>query len=259
MFSKIGWPCAALVATLALGLSATSAQAQPVVAPFDCEILTGGTATCSPSSANAPAGGTYILYVQNGDDDTPRVISGSVSINGTEVLTDSAFAPGRELIIRPVVLLSGANTVSVTINGNPGQYVALTILPRTERLLSVTGRLLVSFADATNLQIDLKNGSHVGERDYRVVFYNTDGTYAADSGPLSLAPRASVSSPVSSLLKNGDTGWSTGSIEVFFAGAGRGRLWGQVVATEQGVSSIVKMDEAGSRLFDPLNPGRRAE
>jgi hypothetical protein len=259
MTSNMKWLRATLVAGVAIGLGASSALASPVVEPFTCEILTGGTATCSPSSAVAPSAGVYELYVQNGDDDTPRITSGSVTINGSVVLSDTAFESGRELMLRPVVLLAGVNTVSVTINGDTGQYVSLTILPRTERLLSVTGRLLVAWADAANLQIDLKNGSHVGSRHYRVVFYNPDGTYAADSGSLVLAPKASLSQAVSTFLVNGNTSWANGSIEIFFAGGGRGRLWGQVVATEGGVSSIVKMDQAGSRLFDPLNPARRGE
>ena len=257
MLSKTGWLRAALVAAVPLTLGASSAFATPVVDPTTCEILSGGTATCSPASAVAPSAGLYMLYVQNGDDDTPRITSGSVTINGTMVLTDSSFATGRELIIRPVMLLAGANTVSVTINGDTGQYVSYTILPRTERLLLTMGRLLVPWANANGLQIDLKNGSHVGNRYYRVVFYNPDGTYAADSGPLVLAPRASLSQAVSTFLVNGNASWADGSIEIFYAGGGRGRLRGQVVTTEQGVSTIVPIDLAGSRVIDPLLPGRR--
>jgi hypothetical protein len=264
MASHSGWLRAALAAAFATAVGATSAIADPIVGPFTCTILTGGTNTCT-ATGSAPTTTWYHLWVQNGDDDTPRIVSGDVMVNGTTEITSEGFALGQDLMQRWVHLSAGPVTVQVTINGNTGQYVGTTLLPQADALTVTQGRLLVAYADAANLTIDLKNGSHKGARSYLVVFYDVNGNYVADSGtigleggtPGPLPVRGSITNPVASFIQNGT--WTSGSIEVFYSGAGRGRLWGQVVTTEAGVSTIAKMDEAGSRLIDPLNPQRRTE
>jgi hypothetical protein len=258
MISLKGKLRAALALCGLMGAFAVTAAADPVLEPFTCEIVTGTTATCpTDPTFSSPSAGIFELWVENGDNETPRVTSGSVTVNGTVVLSDAAFAAGRELIAHPVTLLAGNNTIGVTVNGDPGQFLTVMILHRGQRPDLTIGRLLVPYAVSSNLVLDLKNGSHDGGRGYRVVFYDAAGNYAADSGHLTLAPRASLSQAVSTFIVNG--GWTAGSIEIFYAGRGRGRLFGQVSTTDPttAVSSIVTMSHAGSRVLDPHDLARR--
>jgi len=253
MLCTSGWFRAALSASAFLALGARDAAADPILDPMTCEIVTGTSATC-PADPNftSPAAGVFTLWVQNGDDGANLVASGSITINGTVVVNDAIFARGRSLFARPVTLLAGTNTISIVINGDPGQFITVLILRRGERPNVTIGRLLLPYSAAAGLVLDLKNGSHAGHRRYRVVFYDTSGHYVADSGHLLLAPRASLSQDAGTFAVNGGP-WTNGSIEIFYAGRGRGRLFGLAVSTDAttNVASIISLDHAGARLLDP--------
>jgi hypothetical protein len=250
---RFRWMRTVVAAGVLTGAGALTTWADPILDPMTCEIVTGTSATC-PADPNftSPSAGIFALWVQNGDDGAEMVSSGSISVNGAMVVGDAAFASGRPLFARPVSLLAGNNTLSITINGDPGQFVTVMILRRGERPDVTIGRLLLPYSSATNLVLDLKNGSPVGGRRYRVVFFDTTGSYVADSGYLLLGPRASLSQDATAFMVNGGS-WTSGSIEVFYAGRGRGRLFGLAASTDAttGIGTIVALEHAGSRVLDP--------
>ena len=123
--------------------------------------------------------------------------------------------------------------------------------PREHPFLTA-GRLILPYAAASpNLQIELKNGSHDGGRAVRVHFYDSQGALVGASGRLLLDRKASLSAAVGDLLAGG--AFTEGSIEVFYAGPGRGRVFGQVATTNAptGIASIVPFQHAGARVRDP--------
>ena len=105
--------------------------------------------------------------------------------------------------------------------------------------------------------LDLKNGSHAGQRGFRVAFYDGSGHPVASSNRIVLAPRGSLSQPVSSFIVNGS--WTAGSIEIFYAGRGRGRMFGQAATTDDttSISSIVEIQHAGARYLSPADQAKK--
>jgi hypothetical protein len=243
----------ALCAVALFAVIAVPAAAEPVFGPA----LYTNTATSSGTTDvfNAPAG-RFLLYVQNGDDGGGKVDSGGIAVNGVGVLRDADFASPREYLHRLVTLVAGSNTIVVTLAGDPGSFIAVVIVPLIERPDVIVGRLVLPYAAASpDLVIDLKNGSHAHERAVRVHFYDTGGALVAASDRLVLEAKASLSDSVSDLAKHpiGAGAWTDGSVEVFYAGRGGARLFGQAAQTDPttGIASIVPLQHAGARHRDP--------
>jgi hypothetical protein len=202
---------------------------------------------------------TLPLWVHNGDEGGHRVSSGSIVVNGQTVVTPADFNQNVALFARPAPLVSGANTITITLGGDPGGFITVWI-PHPHRPLHATlGRVLLPFGHVQGLVLDLKNGSHDHARGVRVVFFDPAGAPVAASALLRLPPRASLSVPAVQLIDHG--AWNLGSIEVFYAGPGFGRLFGQAVETDvhTGVSSIVDLQQAGHRLVEPPPPASKIE
>jgi hypothetical protein len=201
-------------------------------------------------SFTSPAAGGFVLWIQNGDDDGNRVESGEVSINGSLVVAPADFSQPPDLIRKPVTLLAGNNSISVTLNGEPGSFITALVLPPGARPDVTVGRLILPFASSSGLVLDLKNGSHSSRRFFRVVFYDPSGAPVAKSDRLFLDPRASLSQAASSLISSGS--WSEGSVEIFYAGRGAGRLFGSAASEEMstGIESIVPLQQAGHRRLE---------
>jgi hypothetical protein len=257
MWSKTLRPGAATLLGAALALGALPAAAAPVFGPNTYENLSGGSDVYDETFASAEAG-RFTLWVQNGDEGGGTVGGGSIVVNGQTLADDSDF-DGDPLFSKRVELNAGSNSLTVTLSGDAGSFVTVMILPRGERPNVTIGRLLLPYADADALVLDLKNGSHAGGRSYRVVFYDASGHYAASSNRMLLDPRASLSQPVGTLIVEG--AWTAGSIEIFYAGRGVGRLLGQATETDpiSGVSSIVPIEHAGTRLLTPSDQARRRD
>ena len=240
----------ALMALLALsGLAA----ADPAFGPTVYTKTASGGSDLYTDPFVAPAPGRFLIWVQNGDDDGSRVSGGSITLNGVTVAGDADFQQPRELFAKVVTLQAGGNSLSVTLTGETGSFVTVVIVGPRERPILTVGRLLLPYASASpNLQLELKNGSHGGNRSVRVHFYDATGALVATSDRIVLAPRASLSLAVADVVKSGS--WSEGSIEVFYAGHGRGRVFGQVATTNAAtsISSIVPLQHAGSRVRDPF-------
>jgi len=244
---------AVLCAVALLAVAAVPAAAEPVFGP--ALYTNTGTSSSTTDVFNAPAG-RFFLYVQNGDDGGGKVESGSIAVNGVGVIGDADFASPREYLHRLVTLVAGSNTIVVTLAGDPGSFVAVVIVPVIERPNVIVGRLVLPYAAASpNLVIDLKNGSHAHKRAVRVHFYDASGTLVATSDRLVLDPKASVADAVSDLAKNltGGGAWTDGSVEVFYAGRGGARLFGEAAQTDPttGIASIVPLQHAGTRHRDP--------
>ena len=76
-----------------------------------------------PASVSAP----FQLQVQNGDGNGGhRISSGTITINGVQVVGTSDFNQNVATIIRTVTLAS-TNTLAVTLASNPGSYIILNI------------------------------------------------------------------------------------------------------------------------------------
>lgn len=241
------------VALTALLAFASFAAADPAFGPTVYTKTASGGSDLYTDPFVAPSSGRFLMWVQNGDDDGSRISSGSININGVGVAGDADFGGPREFFVKGVTLQAGGNSISVTLNGDTGSFLTVVIVGPRERPFLTVGRLLLPYGSASpGLQLELKNGSHGGHRSVRVHFYDAAGALVASSDRIVLAPRASLSEAVADVIKNGS--WSEGSIEVFYAGHGRGRLFGQVATTNAatGISSIVPLQQAGSRVRDPF-------
>jgi hypothetical protein len=241
------------VAALVLFLLPGLASAEPIFGPTVYTKTASGSPDLYTDPVAAASAGRYYLWVQNGDDHGGRVTGGSITVNGTPVLGDAQLQGPRELFVKPITLQAGSNSLSVTLNGETGSFLTVLILGPRERPFLSVGRLILPYASAApNLDIELKNGSHGGARSVRVHFYDAAGALVATSGRLVLGPKASLSEAVADLVASGS--FSEGSIEVFYAGHGRGRLFGQVATTQSstGIASIVPMQHAGHRVRDPF-------
>jgi hypothetical protein len=186
--------------------------------------------------------GVAFLVVFNGDDEQDsRVSSGSIFFNGVEVVAESDLNQQVERIIRPLALLSN-NSMEITLNGQPGGYITVLIITDKKMLPEFTyGRLHLawtSIADPSEtVQLRLKNGAFYFDRSYKIRFYNEDGTLAAVSGRMQLAPHASLNAIVQSFLPEGST-WQTGSLEILFAGKGGARVLGYALQTNGAAQTV---------------------
>jgi len=229
------------------------AAAEPVFGPTVYTKTASGSPDLYTDPIASASAGRRFLWVQNGDDDGGRVAGGSITVNGATVVGDAELQGPRELFVKPITLQAGANSISVTLSGDTGSLLTVLILGPKERPFLTVGRLLLPYASASpNLQVELKNGSHGGARSVRVHLYDAAGALVATSGRIVIDRKASLSEAVSDLIANGS--FTAGSIEVFYAGHGRGRVFGQVATTNgaTGIASIVPLQHAGSRVRDPF-------
>jgi hypothetical protein len=240
------------VAALAVLILPALADAAPVFGPVVYTKTASGGPDLYTDPFVAPSAGRSVMWVQNGDDGGGRVSGGSISVNGVTVAGDADFQKPREYFARVVTLQAGGNSISVTLTGETGSFITVVILPPGERPFLTVGRLILPYGTASpGMQLELKNGSHGGARSVRVHFYDPAGALVGASGRIVLDPKASLSEPVADLIQNGS--FSEGSIEVFYAGHGRGRVFGQVATTNAstGISDLMPLQHAGSRVRDP--------
>lgn len=235
-------------------LPAVAQQPPPPIFGPATYVRTTGDANTYTDNFPSPAAGSFVLWVRNGDEDGHRVSSGSIDVNGATVVTTSDFNQQVRLIVKPVNLVAGANNITVTLTSQPGSFITVLITPMACRPEGTVGRLVLPWATAPNLVLALKNGSHEYPREFRVVYFDPAGNPVATSGRRFLPPRASFSAPAVALITEGS--WAQGSIEVFYAGRGPGRVFGQAVSTDAmtGVASIMHLLDAGHNRIDAAPP-----
>lgn len=236
------------------------AHAAPVYGPQTFERTTGESDTYA-DTFESPVERPFVLHVRNGDGEGSRVSSASVTLNGTEVVRPSDLSEEVPGLAREVQVRAGANEIEVILNGAPGSFLTLAIVPSGEAPVFVMGRLLLPWGrddGQATLGIALKNGSHRFARAVRVVFFDPRGQVVAVSGRLVLPPRASLASAVRDLTAEGD--WPAGSVEVFYAGRGTARLFGSARQADLVLDSseVQTLSQAGYRVFRGQHPPRGA-
>jgi hypothetical protein len=176
------------------------------------------------------------LIVFNGDDEQDsRVTSGSITLNGVQVVAPDELTVDTERITKAVDL-ENTNSMQITLDGEEGVGYIIVLVVKDKKLIPefTAGRLHLawtSIADANAIvNLRLKNGSFHFDRRFKIRFYNEDGSLAAVSAKQQLNQHASVNATVQSYLPSGAT-WQTGSLEIIFVGRGGGKVLGYAVQT----------------------------
>jgi hypothetical protein len=231
-------------ATNEAGTGAAVAAGTPAVFGPVTYTRTQGPPDTFTDSFTAPAVGGYTLYIKNGDDNEEgdadgRVSSASLLINGEQVVGPDEFNQTVASIEKAVNLVSGTNTISATIAGQPGAYITVSIAAVPVDITH--GRLLLSWVGGgVPARIALKNGSHLDGRVVQAVFFNPDGTVACRSRRLFFPPHGSTEVPVQNLL-GACTAFTGGSIEFYWAGHGPARVFGHAILTANATGDQVAL------------------
>jgi hypothetical protein len=237
---------------LCAGLALAGPDA-PLFGPQTFERTTGETDLYDESFAS-PAAGGMMLFVLNGDDEGGQVSSASVTLNGAPVLGPSDFGQRVDYLRRPVEARAGINEISVELHGSPGSFLTLAIGRPDRPPLLVHGRLLLPWGrndSEVELSLAVKNGSPSEPRAVRVLFFSPMGEVVAASERFLMPPRASVAGTVETLVAEGS--WEIGSVEIFYAGPGRARLFGTARhgSLSLGGAEIQTLINSGSHVHRP--------
>jgi|SoiMethySBSTD1v2_1073268.scaffolds.fasta_scaffold08231_8 hypothetical protein len=232
----------------AMLLSLSAAAADPLYGPQSFD--TAGPAVPNHDTFDVSAATTALVWIQNGDGEGgARATGGQVVIAGQQVASGADFTRPGDLFAKAVALPKGTVPVDVVVEGGEGVMITLVVMPLGQRPEIAVGRLILPHATSSGLTIALKNGAkHV--RRVKVVFYDDDGDVVAWSHRFEIPPHGSLSAPFGSLINEGS--FSSGSIEVLWAGRGGGRLFGQATVHDDltGVDSVVEMQHAGYKRVD---------
>ena len=136
--SEPGGPVAPLLAdALALSLRRalnrlTTPLARAALAQEDVFVRTyvrtfGGPVTETATFTACDNLGPFALIVENGPGGTQKVSSGTVTLNGVEVIRPSDFARGVDRIEKPVAGLQASNQIDVRLAGTPNGRMLLTM------------------------------------------------------------------------------------------------------------------------------------
>ncbi len=239
-----------------LVLAALPVAAAPAFGPKTYE-RTNGASDVYNDTFTAPAAATAYLWIENGDDGGDRTSSATIVLNGTTVAGPTDFSQKVDTFARQVALVSGSNTLQVTMDGEAGSYITLAILPPGEMPDHVTGRLLLPYGDGSNLTLAFKSGARF-ERRIRLIFYDAGGNVVAKSDKLAIPPHGALSKAALDFITSGT--WTEGSIEIVYAGQGAGRLFGLAATKDAltGFTGVVPLEHAGYRHTDILEPAPRS-
>lgn len=192
------------------------------------------------------------LLVFNGDDEEDsRVTSGSIVLNGQVVVDSSKLNQDTERITESVKLATD-NTMQISLDGLEGVgYIIVMVVEDSKKIPEFTaGRIQLawtSIADPNqSVFLRLKNGSPAFHRNFKVRFFNEDGTLAAISQKFQLQPHASQNSLLQSFLPQGST-WQSGSVEILFVGRGGGRILGFGVQSSVTAETAIPLQRGGLR------------
>ncbi len=124
--------------------------------PTQYAVSSGSSTTHSGSiTLPATAAAPYRVYVVNGaSDGTQRVTSGSVTLNGTQIVTTSELTTAVGSLTK-VVTLNPSNTLGVTVNGSVGRYVTVrfTATDTTKPGLTITAPAPNALTNQTSLAV----------------------------------------------------------------------------------------------------------
>jgi len=127
------WRVLALLVGLLLTLPAVSGAAPPRFGPKEYVGTTGAPVTVTEDFDVCRHERAFRLRVENGARGRPRVSSGTLTLNGTEVVRERDFNQQVGRIELPVILRA-KNTLTVRLGGPPGGRVAVGIASKTDCL-----------------------------------------------------------------------------------------------------------------------------
>jgi hypothetical protein len=195
------------------------------------------------------------LLVFNGDDEQDsRVTSGSIVLNGQEVVSSSELNVDTDRITKGVNLQND-NAMQITLDGDEGVgYIIVMVVKDKKNIPEFTaGRIHLAWTTISDpsvtVAVRLKNGSPNFDRHVKVRFFNEDGSLAALSSELVLSKHASLNSTIQALLPQGAT-WNTGSLEILFAGRGGARVLGYGLQTTAATETAIPLQPGGIRHND---------
>jgi hypothetical protein len=192
------------------------------------------------------------LLVFNGDDEEDsRVTSGSIVLNGVQVVAPNELTVDTEKIVRGVDL-ENTNSMQITLDGDEGVGYIIVMVVKEKKLIPefTAGRLHLAWTTISDpnvaVNLRLKNGSFHFDRRFKIRFYNEDGSLAAVSAKQILNQHASLNATVQSFLPAGAT-WQTGSLEILFVGRGGGRVLGYALQTTGSTETDIPLQGGGLR------------
>ena len=241
--------------------SAAMAESIPIFGPETYPITEDAVQSFDISFENAAAG-RHLLHIRNGAGDEARVASAEVVLNDRLVLPLGLLDEEKARVGRPVDLVAGTNEMTLTIEGEVGDFVTVLIAPVGDGARFVAGRMVLPWGrtdEGHGLALALRNDSRHAPRAFRVLFFNPAGELVAASEPHPLPPRGSAAINVEQLMDNGS--WSVGSLEVIYTGPGRGRLFGtarQGFPLPEPATDTQPLIQAGFGRVDPPEPGDRS-
>ena len=215
---------------------------------------TGGTPDQYADSFDSPIAVGAIVWIQNGDGDGgDRTTSATVRVNGVQIAGPSDFNRPLDLVTKGVVLPKGTSSLNVEMDGESGSSITITVMVAGNRPDIAVGRLVLPYADGSGTTLALHNAARRA-RHARVVFFDDAGTLVASSDRIDIPAHGSVSKAVSDFITSGS--FTSGSIEVRWAGVGAERVFGQATVKDAltGVESIVELQHAGYKRIDPFDP-----
>jgi hypothetical protein len=114
--------------TLLLPGVAALAQAPEVLIASSYVRATGQPVTVTDYFTACDVGGQFTLAVDNGPGGEPKVSSGTIRVNGVEVIHEADFNQQVPRIERPLKGIWPTNTLEVHLGSQPGGMIALSVL-----------------------------------------------------------------------------------------------------------------------------------
>jgi hypothetical protein len=231
-----------------------SAAAVPVLFGPQSYERTSGPPDQYSDSFDVPLAVGAIVWIQNGDGDGgDRTSSATVSVNGVQIAGPFDFNRQVDLLAKGVILPKGTTSLTVQMDGDPGSSITVTVMVAGTRPDIAVGRLVLPYADGSGTTLSLHNAARRARRA-RVVFFDDAGNLVASSDRFDIPAHGSVSKAVSDFITSGS--FTSGSIEVRWAGLGAERVFGQATVKDAltGVESIVELQHAGYKRIDPFDP-----
>jgi hypothetical protein len=171
---------------------ATTAVAQPseIVVSRTYARATGAPVSLSDSFPACDPNGRFSLVVDNGPGGEPRVSSGSVSINGIEVVREIDLNQNVSHLERPLTNVTASNTLTVHLGSQPRGTITVSIVAVQScgiRITSPTSESIISSPEVlVQGTIDARLGSDIGVTVNGVIAAVEGGTFAA---PLRVTPQ----------------------------------------------------------------------
>jgi hypothetical protein len=105
----------------------SAAGAQEVIFSRTYIRATGAPVTVTDNFSACDPAGQFVLVVENGPGDTGRISSGTIAVNGLEIVHQSDFNQQVALIERPIPNVAANNTLAVYVASPPGGTIRVSV------------------------------------------------------------------------------------------------------------------------------------